>query len=195
VNAWLTVALIFIATQRLTRLAIKDEVPIVKVPRDAVIRYLDPTPEQIAAKPGLKGHWNGRRPNAGLFVMALLVLLAGAAVTAALLADGSPGWAAVVVIGAALVAVVLGIIGAGDSGSTLAYLLECPWCMSAWVGGVVVLVASQIISVPAPFLVWIAASTVTGLIGNYEVRHDQQHELAEIEKRRALAAEQREARR
>jgi hypothetical protein len=194
-SKWLTVLLIFLATHRLTRLAIKDEVPIVKVPRDALIRFLDPTPEMLEKEPGLKGHWNGRRPNAGLFVVAGLVLLAGAAVTAAFLADGSPGWAALVVIVAALAAIMLGIIGAGDSGSTLAYLLECPWCMSAWVGGAAVLVASQIISVPAPFLVWIAASTVTGLIGNYEVRHDQKHELAEIEKRRAFAAEQREGRR
>jgi hypothetical protein len=195
VNAWLTILLIFTATHRLTRLAIKDEVPIVKVPRDAIIRFLDPTPEQIVAEPGLKGHWNGRQTNTGLFVMAILVLIAGAAVTAALLADGSAGWAAAVVTVTVLAAVMLGIIGAGDSGSTLAYLLECPWCMSAWVGGAVVLVASQIIAVQAPFLVWIAASTVTGLVGNYEVRHDQKQELAEIEKRRALAAELREGRR
>ena len=194
-NEWLTVLLIFIATHRLTRLAIKDEVPIVKVPRDALIRFLDPTPEMLAKEPGLKGHWNGRRPNFGLFAVAILVLIAGAAVTVVLLADGQTGLASAAVIDAALLAVVLGIVGAGDSGSTIAYLLECPWCMSSWVGGVVVLVASQIISVPAPFLVWIAASTMTGLIGNYEVRHDQKHELAEIEKRRALAAEQREVRR
>jgi hypothetical protein len=138
--AWLLVLLIFLATHRLTRLAVADEVPVVKVPREAAIKFLDPTPEQRAADPTAKGHWGG-------------------------------------------------------TGRALAYLLECPWCMSAYTGGLVVLVADVVLSVPAPFLVWIAASTVTGLIGNLEARHDQRYELAEIEKRRALAAEQREARR
>jgi hypothetical protein len=140
VNAWLTVLLIFIATHRLTRLAVKDEVPVVKIPRDKAICFLDPTPQMVAAHPGLKGHW-------------------------------------------------------GNTGRALAYLLECPWCMSAYTGGMVVLTTDLFVSVPAPLLVWIAASTVTGLIGNLEARHDQAYELAEIEKRRALAVEQREGRR
>lgn len=194
-NAWLLVTLIFLATFRLTRLAIKDEVPIVKVPRDALIRFLDPTPEMVAAEPGLKGHWNGRKPNAALFAIAIIVLLTGAVVTWTFLADGDNGWAAATATGSALIAVVLAIVGAGNTGTTLATLLECPWCMSAWAGGAVVLVTSQIVSVPAPFLVWIAASAVTGLTANAELRHDQKWELAEIEKRRALVAEQREARR
>lgn len=193
--AWLLILLIFAATSRLTRLAIKDEVPIVKVPRDALIKFLDPTDEMRAADPTARGHWNGRKPNAALFVIAILTLLAGAGVTWAFLADGDNGWAATSAISTALTATVLAIIGAGDTGSTLATLLECPWCFGAWAGGAVVLVTSQIVSVPVPFLVWIAAAAVTGLLGNYEVRHDQRWELAEIEKRRALAAEQREARR
>lgn len=194
-NGWLTVLLIFVATHRLTRLAVKDEVPIVKVPRDALIRFLDPTPEQIAAEPGLKGHWNGRRPNLPLFILAGQLLIAGAIFTAVLLAADLTGWAAATAITTALVAAVLAIIGAGNSGNTIAYLLECPWCMSAWIGGAVVLVASQVVSVPVPFLAWIAASSVTGLASNVEARHDQAYELAEIEKRRAVAAEQRETRR
>lgn len=135
--AWLTVLLIFLATHRLTRLAIADEVPIVKVPRDAAIRFLDPTPEQLAANPTLKGHWGG-------------------------------------------------------TGKALAYLLECPWCMSAYTGAVVVIGVDLATSLPLPWLVWGAASTVTGLIADYEARQDQAHELAEIEKRRAALAERRE---
>ena len=138
--AWLLVFLIFLATHRLTRLAVADEVPVVKVPRDALIRFLDPTPQQRSADPSAKGHW-------------------------------------------------------GNTGRAFAYLLECPWCMSMYIGGVVVFVTALFVSVPAPFLVWIAASSITGLIGNVEARHDQAYELAEIEKRRALAAEVREARR
>jgi hypothetical protein len=139
-NSWLLVLLIFLATHRLTRLAIADEVPVVKVPRDALIRFLDPTPQMVAAQPSLRGHW-------------------------------------------------------GNKGRALAYLLECPWCMSTWTGGAIVFATDLFMSVPAPILVWIAASSVTGLIANLEARQDQAHELAEIEKRRALAAEQREARR
>jgi hypothetical protein len=194
-NQWLLVLLIFIVTHRLTRLAVKDEVPIVKVPRDALIRFLDPTPEMLARESGLKGHWNGRRPNLTLFWIAGVVLFWAAVYVAWSLGGGHTSRAAGVAVAAFVVAAVLGIIAAGNSGSAIAYLLECPWCISAWVGGAVVGVTSQIVSVPAPFLVWVAASTVTGLVGNYEARHDQAHELAEIEKRRALAAEQREARR
>jgi hypothetical protein len=193
--AWLLVVLIFLATHRLTRLAVADEVPIVKVPRDGLIRFLDPTPEMQAAEPGLKGHWNGRQPNAGLFAVAVAVLLAGAMATAAATGAEQTGLAAAVAIGVFIVAAFLGVVASGNSGKAIAYLLECPWCMSAWVGGGVVLGADLCTSVPMPFLVWIAASSVTGLIGNYEARHDQGYELAEIEKRRSLAAEQREARR
>lgn len=139
-QAWLLVLLIFLATHRLTRLAVADEVPVVKIPRDAAIKFFDPTPQQRSVDPTAKGHW-------------------------------------------------------GNTGRALAYLLECPWCMSAYTGALVVFVTDLFVSVPAPFLVWIAASTVTGLIGNIEARHDQAYELAEIEKRRALAAEQRETRR
>ena len=138
--AWLLVLLVFLTVHRLTRLAIADAVPVVKIPRDAAIRFLDPTPEQVAAKPSLKGHW-------------------------------------------------------GTTGRALAYLLECPWCMSAYVGGAVVLVTQHFVSLPAPWLVWIAASTVTGLIADFEARMDLAQERGEIEKRRALAAEQREMQR
>jgi Protein of unknown function (DUF1360) len=137
---WLLVLLICVATHRLTRLAVADEVPVVKIPRDAAIKFLDPTPQQRAADPAARGHW-------------------------------------------------------GSTGRAFAYLLECPWCMSVWVGGFLVWITAFTVGIPWPWLVWPAASTVTGLIANYEARQDQQHELAEVEKRRALAAEQREARR
>jgi hypothetical protein len=192
---WLLVLLIFLATHRLTRLAVADEVPIVKVPRDALIRFLDPTPEMLAKEPGLKGHWNGGRPSLGVFALAVAVLGAAAIGVTAAVDAGREDVAATIAMAAFVSAAALSIAASGSVGRALAYLLECPWCMSAWVGGAVVLGADLCTSVPVPFLVWIAASTVTGLVGNYEARHDQQHELAEIEKRRALAAEQREARR
>jgi hypothetical protein len=176
--AWLLVLLIFLATHRLTRLAIADDVPIVKVPRDALIRFLDPTPEMMAAEPGLKGHWNGRSPNHGLLVVAFVQLVLGAAVVTYEVVAGQEGLAALAGILFFVMVAITGIVASGAAGRALAYLLECPWCMSAWVGGLVVLGTDLCLSVPAPFLVWIAASTVTGLIGNLEARHDQGYELA-----------------
>lgn len=194
-NGWLLVFLIFVATHRLTRLAIKDEVPVVKVPRDALIKFLDPTPEQRAADPAARGHWNGRPKNLTLFWIGGVALFWGVVYAGIAAANGNVGRAAAVAVVTAVVALTLGVIGSGDIGSTLAYLLECPWCMSAYAGAAVVATTDLFLSVPAPFLVWIAASSVTGLVANVEVRHDQAYALAEIEKRRAEAAEQRETRR
>ena len=46
----------------------------------------------------------------------------------------------------------------------LAYLWECDWCASVWVSIGTVAITMQMISIPAPALVIIAASAVTGLI-------------------------------
>lgn len=48
------------------------------------------------------------------------------------------------------------------------YLLNCPWCMGAWISGVVVAVTAQVASVPLPVLVWLTASTVVGLLPRAE---------------------------
>lgn len=46
----------------------------------------------------------------------------------------------------------------------LAYLWECDWCASIWVGGILTLITVQFVSIPLPVLVWLSASAVTGLI-------------------------------
>jgi len=56
----------------------------------------------------------------------------------------------------------------GIFGSSLAYLLECDWCVSVWVSGGLVTGLTYFISVPMPMLIWLAASTVTGLIATHE---------------------------
>lgn len=56
----------------------------------------------------------------------------------------------------------------GILGSSLAYLLECDWCVSVWVSGGLVTALTYYTSVPMPFLTWLAASTVTGLIATHE---------------------------
>lgn len=45
-----------------------------------------------------------------------------------------------------------------------AYLSECPWCVSVYVAALVVLAVDLVVGLPAPFLVWPAASALTGLI-------------------------------
>jgi hypothetical protein len=50
--AWLLVALILGGVHRLTRLLVQDEIPLVKVPRDKVVAWLDPPP-------GRRPPWGG----------------------------------------------------------------------------------------------------------------------------------------
>lgn len=56
----------------------------------------------------------------------------------------------------------------GDD-SWQSYLSECPWCASMYIGGLVVLVMDLFSSVPAPVLIWWAASAITGLIAQREL--------------------------
>lgn len=51
---------------------------------------------------------------------------------------------------------------------SLAYLWECDWCTSVWVGGILTLTAAQLASVPLPWLVWPAVSAIAGLIAQRE---------------------------
>lgn len=55
----------------------------------------------------------------------------------------------------------------GDK-SWQAYLSECPWCVSMWIGAPIVLVTALLSSLPVPPLVWFVASAVTGLVHNLD---------------------------
>jgi hypothetical protein len=58
--------------------------------------------------------------------------------------------------------------------SSWAYLVECPWCVSIYVGAAVVVGTSMAFaSVPLPVLVWLTSSAVTGLIATYESRSEE----------------------
>lgn len=50
----------------------------------------------------------------------------------------------------------------------LGQLIDCPWCIGAWVSIAVVAVVAQIVSVPLPVLVACAVSTVVGLLGEVD---------------------------
>jgi hypothetical protein len=116
-DPWLLTILVIVTVHRLTRLAVADEIPLVKVPRDTVVNWLDPID-------GRRGHWGGL-------------------------------------------------------GRSIAYLLGCPWCMSVWVGGVVVWLTVWLHGLPVPWLVWAAASSVTGWAASAESEHEQRWKLNE----------------
>ena len=52
----------------------------------------------------------------------------------------------------------------GALGRTLRYLGTCPWCMSVWVGALLVYVFTLYTSVPLPVAAWAVAAAATGLI-------------------------------
>lgn len=51
---------------------------------------------------------------------------------------------------------------------SLAYLWECDWCTSVWVGGILSLITAQAASLPLPWLMWPAVSSIAGLIAQRE---------------------------
>ena len=93
----LLVFLIWVTTYRVTRLVVRDQIPVIARPRDWIVRTLDRT------------------------------------------------WA-----------------------RSIAYLLECEWCMSMWVGAGVVAASTRYTSVRWPWLVWLGASAFTGLLAQRE---------------------------
>jgi hypothetical protein len=117
VAAVLLVILTCLATHRVTRLLTRDHLPLIAIPRERLIFWLDPPVkrdgEMIDPPP--------KRP-LGIF-----------------------GW-------------------------SVAFLMECDWCMSVWVSGA--LVAAEVyafhLPVPYPLLLWPVASTITGLVANTE---------------------------
>lgn len=56
---------------------------------------------------------------------------------------------------------------------SLAYLWECDWCTSMWVGGTVVYTTVQYVDLPYPWLVWVASSAVAGLLTTVEEKLDK----------------------
>lgn len=59
---------------------------------------------------------------------------------------------------------------------SVAYLWECDWCMSVWVGAGTVYAATFYTSVPYPVLTWLATAAVTGLLAQYEGVMDKKAE-------------------
>lgn len=57
------------------------------------------------------------------------------------------------------------VIRRAGEDSSVAYLMECPWCVSIYVGAAVVAGTDLVgVSVPVPVLVWLVSSAVTGLL-------------------------------
>lgn len=130
-NPWLLVVLLTLATHRITRLLVADELPLVKAPRDAIADHF--------------GIYQGGQ-----------------------LVDGAR-W--------------------GRLGWSIAYLVGCPWCMSIWVAMALVFGTGSVMSVPLPWLIIAAASSITGWVASAEAEHEQRWaqrdaQLREIRARR-----------
>lgn len=73
----------------------------------------------------------------------------------------------------------------GGGAKALAYLLTCPWCMSVWVAGGLLLLLSQVTTPPMPsvylWLLWPAASAVTGLAATWEGLAEKRYERDDTE--------------
>lgn len=54
------------------------------------------------------------------------------------------------------------------AGSAITYLIRCQWCVSVYVGAVVVWIVDAHYGLPAPLMVWAAASAVTGYLSAFE---------------------------
>lgn len=67
----------------------------------------------------------------------------------------------------------------GGFGRSIAYLITCEWCTSAYVGALIVWATTRWISVPVPLLVWAASSAFTGLTAAWEGWNEQKFKLAE----------------
>lgn len=106
-----------LATHRITRLLTRDHLPLIALPREKIINYLDPPVmiDGILVEPTPRRPW-------GIF-----------------------GW-------------------------SLAFLLECDWCMSVWVAAGIVCSELYLFhyDVPYPILLAATASTITGLIATIE---------------------------
>jgi len=52
--------------------------------------------------------------------------------------------------------------------SSITYLISCPWCMSVWLGAIIVVATDVVVGLPVPVLIWASASGVTGFIASVE---------------------------
>lgn len=114
---WALVLLTFLAVHRLTRMLTRDHLPLIAVPREWVVNYLDPP----AVVDGVPVSPTPRRP------------------------WGVVGW-------------------------SLAFLLECDWCMSVYVAVGVVAVEDRVwhLGWLTTVLLGLAASSVTGFLAQRE---------------------------
>jgi hypothetical protein len=141
---WLVVVLFILATYRTTRLLTFDHLPVIAVPRVWITNQLDPSPA-----------WRELHPDARPFADRL------AAAVTWLTGRGLVG---------RLVALPVRLVA--FTGRTIAYGMECDWCLSVWVAaGGIWLWWEQPVLAQWVFLL-AAASGVTGLIAGRDGRHN-----------------------
>lgn len=116
-SPWVLLVLTCLAVHRLTRLLTRDHLPLIAVPREKVVNYLDPAGvvDGVPVVPTPTRPW------------------------------GVVGW-------------------------SLAFLLECDWCMSVWVAAAVVTVEDRVwhLGWLWTVLLGLAASSMTGFLAQHE---------------------------
>jgi len=69
----------------------------------------------------------------------------------------------------------------GGIGHAIAYVWDCPWCMSVYVGAGLVAAADWRLDVPFPWLIVAAGSLAAGLGATLEQAAEQRYKLRERE--------------
>lgn len=140
---WLDVALFILATYRVTRLLTFDHLPIVAAPRVWITNQLDPSDQ-----------WRQLHPKARPLADRLAAANTRMSKRRATRVFAYP------------------VRAVAATGRTIAYLMECDWCLSVWVAaGGVWLWAAQPIIAEWVFLL-AAASGITGLLAGRDGRHN-----------------------
>ena len=172
-----------LAVHRVTRLLTKDEIPLIKIPRDRMVNWLDPMygpgdPQEGQPAPHSKAAlWFTPAAVGLLFLTAGIILIAGYRPVALLVAE--------LILGGLLG---LTATAQAQAARSVAYLLECPVCTSVYVAaafswaGASWLHLEGLAGRPLTWVVaGLAASSVTVLIAAHEERLEQYHKLAQFD--------------
>ena len=172
-----------LAVHRVTRLLTKDELPLIKIPRDWLVNWLDPMfgpGDPLEGQPAPHSRaalWFTPAAAGLLFLTAGIILIAGYRPVALLVAE--------LIFGGLLA---LAATAPAQVARSVAYLLECPVCTSMYVAAGFSWAGASWLHLEGfagrP-LTWVmaglAASSVTVLIAGHEERQEQSHKLAQFE--------------
>jgi len=172
-----------LAVHRVTRLLTKDEIPLIKDPRDWLVNWLDPMygpgdPQEGEPAPHSK---------AALAFTPAAVLVIFLTVAGVMIAGYRPIG---MVIAEIILMLLVWVVSAKPerAARSVAYLLECPVCTSVYVAAGFSWAGASWLHLDGPAghpLMWVlaglTASSVTVLIAGFEARQEQRYKLDDFE--------------